>query len=158
MDCWVDGDEDMDGVGRERSKRFDGWWDEGMPHIKQVSLSRVRSKGGKKRSEMEADVTWAWLDMQFGVVATGLGHGRRTLTCEVMEETANPKGGTEFRIISGQSGSDSRSLRLDQAHADCASLRSAIQSLLYRTRRGPDPCSSQHAPRSLFSFERRLRI
>ena len=39
---------------------------------------------------------------QFGVVAENVSRGKHALTCELMEETANPNGGTEFRIISGQ--------------------------------------------------------
>ncbi|KAL7412652.1 hypothetical protein BDY24DRAFT_416030 [Mrakia frigida] len=55
----------------ENKKRFDGWWWDGMPHVG-----------------------------QFGVVGENVSPGKHTLTCELMEETANPNGGTEFRIIS----------------------------------------------------------
>ncbi|KAL7417666.1 hypothetical protein BDY24DRAFT_375666 [Mrakia frigida] len=64
VECWIDDDVDS-------KRRFDGWWDDGNPHIG-----------------------------QFGVVAEGLSPGKHTLSCEVMEDSVNPHGGTEFRIIS----------------------------------------------------------
>lgn len=42
------------------------------------------------------------LHSQFGIVAENLSRGKHTLTCELMKDTANPHGGTEFRVISGE--------------------------------------------------------
>ncbi len=37
---------------------------------------------------------------RFTTIATNLPPGRHTVSCELLEETADPGGGQEFRIIS----------------------------------------------------------
>lgn len=59
------------GDDKGNSVRANGWWDNG-----DINIGR------------------------FTTIATGLSEGRHTVTCELLEETLDPDGGTEFRIIS----------------------------------------------------------
>ncbi|WVQ77182.1 hypothetical protein IAR50_006865 [Cryptococcus sp. DSM 104548] len=56
---------------RDKAEKIVGWWDNG-----DVNIGR------------------------FATIRTGLSAGRHTITCELLEETSDPGGGHEFRMIS----------------------------------------------------------